>query len=92
MSLTYDDAVSTARAFLDAERVPSPEYRYVLTTGRPIAEGWYFDFKLERVDGDALRDPRDLFGGAPGYKVLAVNGEVQIVGWQEYHRLNMTKE
>jgi len=39
-----------------------------------------------------LRFPRDSFGGAPGYKVLAASGEVHVVGWEEFHRLNTTAE
>ena len=90
MPLTYDEALSTAKAFLAANPFPYPEYRYLPTTGRPIADGWYFDFKFERLDGEPLQDKRDTFGGAPGYKVLAANGEVQVVGWKEFHRLDMT--
>lgn len=88
MPLTYDEALSAAKAFLAAEPFPYPEYRYVPTTGRPIGEGWYFDFRVERVDGQPLQFPRDAFSGAPGYKVLATNSVVQVVGWEEFHRLN----
>lgn len=90
MPLTYDEALSAAKAFLDAEPFPYPEYRYAPTTGRPIAGGWYFAFKVERIDGEPLQFPRDAFGGAPGYKVLAGNGEVQVVGWDELDKLDAT--
>jgi hypothetical protein len=90
MPLTYDDALLAAKAFLEAEPFPYPEYRWVPTSGRPIAEGWYFDFEVQRADGQPLRFPRDAFGGAPGYKVLAANGDVRVVGWEEFHRLNIS--
>ena len=92
MPLTYDEALLVAKAFLDAKPLPYPEYRYVPTTGRPITEGWYFDFGVERIDGQPMQFPRDAFGGAPGYKVLAANGEVREVGWEEFHRLNTAVE
>src|SRR5688500_9039632 len=88
MPLTYDQALSAAAAFLAANPFPYPQYRYVPTAGRAIPGGWYFDFKFERLDGEPLRDERDAFGGAPGYKVLAAGGEVEVVGWEEFHRLN----
>jgi hypothetical protein len=89
MSLTYDEALAAAKAFLDAKPFPYPEYRYVPTSGWPIAEGWYFDFQVERVDGQPLQFPGDAFGGAPGYKVLQATGEVRVVGWEEFHQLNI---
>jgi hypothetical protein len=93
MPLTYDEALSAAKAFLEANPFPYPEYRYPPpSAGQPIAEGWYFDFHLERVDAEPMQFPRDAFGAAPGYKVLAATGEVRVVGWEEYHQLNTTAE
>ena len=89
MPLTYEQAVSAAKAFLVTEPFPYPEYRYLPTTGRAIKDGWYFNFRLERVDGQPLEFPRDAFGGAPGYKVLAASGEVQVVGWEEFRRFDL---
>lgn len=63
MPLTYDEALMAAKAFLNANPFPYPEYRYVPTTGRAIADGWYFDFWVERIDGQPLEG---AFGGAPG--------------------------
>ncbi|HEX3356738.1 MAG TPA: hypothetical protein VHS31_07200 [Tepidisphaeraceae bacterium] len=92
MPLTYPQALAAAKAFLDAKPFPHPQYRYVPTTGKPIPDGWYFSFDFERIDGQPLEFPRDAFGGAPGYKVLAANGQVHIVGWDELDKLNPTAE
>ena len=88
MRLTYDEALSAAKAFLSANPCPLEAYRWVATTGRPIAEGWYFDFERERLDGEPMEVPRDAAGGAPGYKVLSATGEVRVVGWEEFHQLD----
>jgi hypothetical protein len=87
MQLSYDEALAIATAYLAANPFPYPEYRYLPPIGRPIAGGWYFDSRIERVDGEPMLYKRDAMGGAPGYKVLAANGEVHIVGWEEHHRL-----
>jgi hypothetical protein len=86
MPLTYDQALLAAKEFLANNPFPYPEYRWVLTVGRPIAEGWYFDFRFERVDDEP---PDDGFGGAPGYKVVAETGDVRVVGWAELQTLNV---
>jgi hypothetical protein len=83
MALTYEQAVAAARAYLKATPFPYPEYRYVATIGRPAAEGWYFSFAIERVDGHALGE-QDAFGGAPGYLVSSDDGQVRVIDWKEW--------
>ena len=75
--------MAAARAHLDAEPFSDPQYRRVLPAGRPVSDGWYFDYALERTDGRPLSDA-DAVGGAPGFLVSAADGQVRVVGWAEY--------
>jgi len=83
MALDYEQAVTVAKAFLAAEPFPYPEYRYALTIGQPTAGGWYFDYSIERIDGQPMSE-REAFGGAPGYLVPSDGSKVRVISWEEW--------
>lgn len=77
--LAYEDACRLAQSHLDSDPFPDPSYRWVLSEGKPIPEGWYFEYRFEPVSDDIDLD--DGFGGAPGY-VVSRSG-IRIVGWDD---------
>ena len=83
MALTYDQAVATAEAHLEEERFPDAEYRWSTPKGRPVAEGWYFEYAFERVDGKPLG--MHGFVGAPGYVVSSLDGTLRVISRKEWH-------
>ena len=83
MALTYDEAVAAAKAHLEAEPFPDPVYRWCSPTGRAVAEGWYFDYSFERVDGKPCGTDEG-FAGAPGYVVSSRDGTLRVMGWKEW--------
>jgi len=83
MSISYDQASAAARGYLKANPLPYPEYRYVLTVGRAVSDGWFFLFDFERVDGRPLGE-KDELGGAPGFIVSLDDGKVRVVNWKEW--------
>jgi hypothetical protein len=83
MALTEEQAISAARAFVEANPIPDRAYRYTVKKWHPVAEGWCFIFTYERADGRLLSDDDDL-GGAPGYIVASHNGQVRTIGWAEW--------
>jgi hypothetical protein len=78
MAITFEQAATAARAYLEREPFPHPGYRWVLPPGRPVPDGWYFDFTFERTDGQPLSDA-DAMGGAPGFLVSATDGQIKTI-------------
>lgn len=87
MRLTYEEAVAAARGHLAYLNTQDPRfyqmYRYVPTDGVATDDGWFFNFKVERVDGLPLHYKRDARGGAPGSIVSAGDGSVRVISWRE---------
>lgn len=88
MVTSHHLAITAAQAYLDANPFPDPSYRHVLTQGRPVSDGWYFDFDYERVDGQPLGED-DLFVGAPGFIVSSRDRSVRVIGRKEWHDRNL---
>jgi hypothetical protein len=87
MSLTREQAVAVAKAYVAAKPILDGTYRCTLERWRQVTEGWYFDFTYERVDGRPLSITDAVFG-APGYIVSSSDGEVRVVArkeWMERH-------
>ncbi len=87
MPLTYEEAVAAARGHLVFLNSTDPSfytvYRYVPTEGVATDDGWFFSFKVERVDGQPLQYKRDARGGPPGFIVSAADGSVRAITWGE---------
>ena len=81
MSLTYDQACDLAKKHLSEEPFPHKDYRWKLSNGKQVSDGWYFDYSFESVN-DLPPDQWEGFGGAPGF-IVSEQG-VRVVLWPEF--------
>ncbi len=81
--MTYDEARAVANRHLEAEPFPHPDYRWRLSEGRSIPEGWYFDYCFE-PNHPIPEAEREQLAGAPGFIVPSDGTEVRDVAWDEY--------
>ena len=76
--VTIAQARLLAQAHMDANPLPQPQLRHVLTEPQELRDGWFFPYAYERVDGQPLDQMRDSLFGAAGFIVSKSTGEVEI--------------
>jgi hypothetical protein len=86
--MTYEKALAVAKRHLEENPLPHTDYRWRLSDGREVSEGWYFDYCFEPVRPIPEAE-WEQFAGAPGFLVLRDKAEVRIVGWAEYRNLSV---
>jgi len=84
------DAKRSAEAFLSEFELPAEEYRLAASEPYELADGWYFDLRIEHT-GNIPPEAQDHFGGAPGFVVSKRDGSARIVSWEEYSALGLPK-
>lgn len=77
-------AILRAEEHLKHENLKEPfgkDYKFILENDpKEYSEYWYFDYsytKLQKVEGESL----ESFGGAPGFVVEKISGDIQTVSW-----------
>jgi hypothetical protein len=88
MTLTKDEAIGFARRHLDANPFPEEGIQWALEEGTLVADGWYFDYRFERIQGS---DDLPLYAGAKGFLVLH-DGRIQIISWPEWQKRQRTAD
>ncbi len=83
--LDYSAVVVLAEAHIVGLPPLPAGFRRVLTEGRRVEGGWYFDSGLEKVPPNE-GGPGSGIGGAPGF-LVSDDGIVRTIGWPEYTRL-----
>ena len=81
--MTYAEAHAIAQRHLDEEPFPHPSYRWQLSQGRELPDGWYFDYAYEPVR-PIPESEREQFAGAPGFIVPQDGSAVHVVSWAEF--------
>jgi len=84
MALTYEQGVQASQAFL-SKSACYPGYRYVLSEGSAVTEGWIFRWQFARLDGQPLAAERDheVLRNQGYYIVSATDGSIRGVTWKE---------
>lgn len=80
------DATRIANEHVEAQPAPLEGYRIALGRMQPVTDGWYFDYRIQ-CDLDIPESEREMFGGAPGFKVSRDSGEVTVVSWDDLRSL-----
>ena len=55
-----------------------------LAEGCELPDGWYFDFRIEHVDGLPFESWDEHFVGAPGCMIMKADGSVRDIPWEEF--------
>lgn len=81
--MTYEEACAIAQDHLDEQPFPHPDYRWRLTQGRELPDGWYFDYACEPVRS-MPESEKEQFAGAPGFIVPQDGSGIHVVSWDEF--------
>ena len=80
--MTDEEAIALAKQHLVDNPLPHSDYRWRLTDGREVGDGWYFDYAFEPMRPIPEHE-LGYFGGAPGF-IVRYDGTVRNVSWSEY--------
>lgn len=59
---------------------------WILTKPKRTQNGYYFEYEFELNDSNS----NEAFGGAPGFFINNLTGEISDLSWQEFHELGLS--
>ncbi len=88
--MTYEEVRMRAQRHLDEEPLGHPDYRWRLSEGVELPDGWYFDYVFEPVRAVPEAES-EQFAGATGYIVPSDGSEVRAISWDEYAERELSR-
>ena len=81
--MVIENATTHARQHLSAHPFPDDNFQWVIDGAKPVLDGWYFDYRFERIKGEG---ETPAFAGAIGF-IVRRDGSVRDIAYGERQKL-----